>query len=62
MTKVDFQVLCLQAGGGRKISEVQLRVYYYWFATKSIKVSRFIDPCKLLQQVTPRVWRDSRVK
>ena len=29
VTKVDFQVLCLQAGGGRKISEVQVRVYYY---------------------------------
>ena len=29
LTKVDFQVLCLQAGGGRKISEVQVRVYYY---------------------------------
>ena len=26
MTKVDFQVLCLQVGGGRKISEVQVRV------------------------------------
>ena len=30
MTKVDFQVLCLQVGGGRKISEVQVRVCYYW--------------------------------
>ena len=26
MTKVDFQVLCLQVGGGRKISEVQVEV------------------------------------
>ena len=26
MTKVDFHVLWLQAGGGRKISEVQVRV------------------------------------
>ena len=24
-----FQVLCLQAGEGRKISEVQVRLYYY---------------------------------
>ena len=31
MTKVDFQVLCLQVGGSRKISEVQVRVCYYWF-------------------------------
>ena len=30
MTKVDFQVLCLQVGGSRKISEVQVRVCYYW--------------------------------
>ena len=28
--KVDFQVLCLQVGGSRKISEVQVRVCYYW--------------------------------
>ena len=27
---VDFQVLCLQVGGSRKISEVQVRVCYYW--------------------------------
>ena len=30
MAKVDFQVLCLQVGGSRKISEVQVRVSYYW--------------------------------
>ena len=30
MTKVDFQLLCLQVGGGRKISEVQVRVCYNW--------------------------------
>ena len=30
MTKVEFQVLCLQVGGSRKISEVQARVCYYW--------------------------------
>ena len=30
VTKVDFQVLCLQVGGGRKISEVQVRVCYNW--------------------------------
>ena len=30
VTKVDFQVLCLQVGGSRKISEVQVRVRYYW--------------------------------
>ena len=28
VTKVDFQVLCLQVGEGRKISEVQVRVCY----------------------------------
>ena len=27
MTKVDFQVLCLQVRGSRKISEVQVRVF-----------------------------------
>ena len=26
MRRVDFQVVCLQVGGGRKISEVQVRV------------------------------------
>ena len=30
VTKVEFQVLCLQVGGSRKISEVQVRVCYYW--------------------------------
>ena len=25
-----FQVLCLQVGGSHKISEVQVRVCYYW--------------------------------
>ena len=30
VTKIDFQVLCLQVGGSRKISEVQVRVCYYW--------------------------------
>ena len=30
VTKVDFQVLCLQVGGGRKTSEVQVRVCYNW--------------------------------
>ena len=30
MTKVVFQVLCFQVGGGRKIAEVQVRVCYYW--------------------------------
>ena len=25
VTKVDFQVLCLQVGGSRKISEVQVK-------------------------------------
>ena len=29
-TKIDFQVLCLQVGGSCKISEVQVRVCYYW--------------------------------
>ena len=29
VTKVDFQVLCLQASGNLKISEVQVRVYYW---------------------------------
>ena len=29
MTKVDFQVLCLQVGGSRKISVVQVRVCYF---------------------------------
>ena len=29
VTKVDFQVLCLQASGSCKISEVQVRVYYW---------------------------------
>ena len=27
--KVDFQVLCLQVGGSRTISEVQVRVCYW---------------------------------
>ena len=31
MTKVDFQVLCLQVRGSRKISEVQVRVCHYWY-------------------------------
>ena len=30
MTKVDFQVLCLQVDGGRTFSEVQGRVCYNW--------------------------------
>ena len=30
MTKVDFQVLCLQVGGSHEISEVKVRVCYYW--------------------------------
>ena len=29
MTKVDFQVLCLQVLGSLKISEVQVRVCYW---------------------------------
>ena len=28
--KGRFQVLCLQVGESRKISEVQVRVCYYW--------------------------------
>ena len=30
VTKVDFQVPCLHVGGSREISEVQVRVCYYW--------------------------------
>ena len=32
---VDFHVLCLQVVGGRKISEVQVRVCYYWHSLLS---------------------------
>ena len=28
VTKVDFQVLCFQVGGGRKISEVQVMLCF----------------------------------
>ena len=30
MAKVGFQVLCLQVGGSRKISEVRVRICYHW--------------------------------
>ena len=41
MTKVNSQVRCLQVGGGRKISEVQVGVCYYWqmlFSFTSVQV------------------------
>ena len=49
MTKVDFQVLCLQVGGGRKISEVQVRVCYNW------KIIVLLSFFSLIKRIYPRV-------
>ena len=50
MTKVDFEVLCLQVRGSREISEVQVRVCYYRerlfsFTQSSSQVCVGVLPC-----------------
>ena len=52
VTKVDFQVVCLQVGGGRMISEVQGRVCYHWQRLFSALLSSsqvFVGGCSVLK-------------